>query len=141
MAVVKKHRETIDGNAYITETLPATEGLELIGALGGLLDVQAGKLLMAIEGEGEARALLEETAVVAALIGSALKAAQAAGGLAPLAKQILHRTVCENMKVGDVVTTAVEGNVIANFDDHFAGRYLHLGKLCVWVVRMSLGLP
>lgn len=141
MAVVQKHRTTIDDNAYSTDTFPATEGLELIGALGSLLDAQAGKLLIAVDDETEAQALLTEPAVIAALIGSALKSAQAAGGLAPLAKQILARTTCENMKVGDVVTSPVEGNVLANFDAHFAGRYMHLGKLCVWVVRKSLGLP
>lgn len=141
MAVVQKHTTTIDELNYTTETFPATEGLELIGALGGLLDVQAGKLLMAVDDEREAATLLGEPAVIAALIGSALRAAQAAGGLAPLAKQILARTRCENMRVGEVVTTPVDGNVIANFDAHFAGRYRHLGELCLWVVRKSLGLP
>ncbi len=141
MGVVRKHTTKIDDNEYVTETFPATEGLALIGALGGLLDVQAGKLLMAVDDEHEAWALISEPAVVVALIGSALKAAQASGGLAVLAKQILARTMCANMKVGDVVTAPVEGNVLANFDDHFAGRYVHLGKLCVWVVRMSLGQP
>jgi len=141
MAVVKKHETTIDAHSYVTETFPATEGLELIGALGGLLDEKAGQLLMQIDSEQEAQALFSETGVLVALIGTALRAATHNGGLAPLAKRILARTVCTNMMVGEVVTAPVDGNVLANFDAHFAGRYVHLFKLCTWVVRMSLGLP
>lgn len=151
MAVVKIHKTTIDEFAYVTETFPATEGLELIGALGSILfsDSQAlspvGELIMEIgdtdNAAASAKALLATPGVIAALVGAVMRQAQQGGGLAPLVKQILARTVCENMKVGEVVTPAVDGNVLINFDDHFAGRYPHLFKLCAWVVVKSLGLP
>lgn len=150
MAVVTTHKTKIDEFEYVTETFPATEGLELIGSLGGILfsDVQTlspvGQLIMEIgddeNPEASARALLATPGVVAALAGAVMRQAQVSGGLALLAKQILGRTTCENMKVGEVATSANVA-IDAFFDEHFAGRYTHLFKLCCWVVVKSLNLP
>lgn len=133
---LKTYSEVIDGANYSTTTLTATEGLVILPKLVSLLGEDGLSLLMATS-EDEQAALWENKEVQAALIMRlAENAAQDEGLL--IVRRLLQNTTCDKIKVGDQVTT---GKIADNFDSHFAGNYMHLIQVAIWVGRMSFGKP
>lgn len=132
---MKTQSEVIDGITYTTRTMPATQGLMILPKLVNLVGENGLTLLMATS-EDERASLMENKEVVAALITSIADRASD-GGLLVL-KELLELTTCNKIKIGD---NEVEGSVLENFDDHFAGRYVHLITVAIWVGRVSFGQP
>ena len=115
--------------------MPATRGLEILPKLVDLVGEDGISLLMATTDEDQG-ALLANREVMAALVTNIASRATE-GGLLVL-KELLELTTCDKIKIGD---NYIEGSVYKNFDDHFAGRYMHLINVAVWVGRVSFGRP
>ena len=132
---MREQSEVIDGITYTTTTRPATRGLEILPKLVDLVGEDGITLLMATTDEDQ-NSLMANREIMAALVtGIASRATE--GGLLVL-RELLELTTCDKSKIGD---NYIEGSVYKNFDDHFAGRYMHLINVAVWVGRVSFGRP
>ena len=82
MAITREHTKTIDGIQYITQTLPASDGLKIMPQLVALLGDSLVGLIFATD-EKQRDGLLQDPKVLAALItGIATTAAESeVGGL------------------------------------------------------------
>ena len=134
MAITREHTKTIDGIQYITQTLPASDGLKIMPQLVALLGDSLVGLIFATD-EKQRDGLLQDPKVLAALItGIATTAAESeVGGLLVL-RDLLRTTECDQVAIGDA---AVPGSVYTHFDLHFAGRYKHLVEVAMWVGRVN----
>lgn len=133
---LKTYTEVIDGATYSTTTLTATEGLVILPKLVALLGEDGLSLLIATS-EEEQESLWENKEVQAALIMRLAENAAKDEGLL-IVRRLLQNTTCDKIQVGDRLTTA---KVRDNFDAHFAGNYMHLVRVAIWVGRMSFGKP
>lgn len=133
---LKQHAEKIDGITYTTTTLPATDGLRIMPKLVDLLGETGMALLLATSDE-EKESLMENAEITAALMSSIAERAAENDGLLVI-KDLLASTKCDKIQIGD---NFIEGSVAENFDDHFAGRYMHLIRVAIWVGRASFGEP
>lgn len=133
MGVVAEHRTEIDGIVYTTETFPGAQGLDMIQWLIKLLGPGAIELLMSV-GDAEASALSVEPEVVAAIISGASERAEP-GEFSKLCQALLVRTRFAPAPGQEPVAVPLF------FDEHFAGRYMQLMEVCVWVVRVSFARP
>ncbi len=132
---MREQSEVIDGITYTTTTMPATRGLQILPKLVDLVGEDGITLLMATTDEDQ-NSLMANREIMAALVtGIASRATE--GGLLVL-KELLELTTCDKIKIGD---NYIEGSVYKNFDDHFAGRYMHLISVAIWVGRVSFGRP
>lgn len=135
---LKTHTEVIDDLTYTTTTLPATQGLIILPKLVSLVGENGMTLLMATSEEGQA-SLMANKEVTAALMAGIAERAEENNGLLVL-KELLQTTVCE--KGIEIGSNKITGNVGGeHFDDHFAGRYMHLIRVAIWVGRASFGQP
>lgn len=132
MSTLKKHTEVIDGATYITTMLPATDGLKIMPKLIALLGQTGMELLLATSDDDKEK-LMADPAVKAALMSSIAERAAEDEGLMVI-KDLMKSTTCDKIKVGDNFVT---DSVYENFDDHFAGRYMHLINVAMWVGRVS----
>ena len=132
--MTQEHCEVIDGILYKTKTLPATEGLILLPKLIQLMGEEGIQLFLATT-EEQKDSLMGDAEVVGALVSHIASNAAENDGLL-VVKRLLQRTTCDKIKIGD---NFIEGKVTDHFDDHFAGKYLHLLNVCIWVGRASFG--
>lgn len=133
---LKKFTEVIDDISYTTTMLPATQGIIIMPKLIDLLGETAMTLLIATS-EQQKDVLLNDDETKAALISSIAERAAEDNGLL-IVKELLKHTTCDKIQIGDNFVT---GNVHENFDDHFAGRYMHLVNVALWVGRVSFAGP
>lgn len=166
MSTLAEHSTDIDGVRYTTQTYPATEGLELMRRLAAMLDSNmVGQALMladdepaegetpadgeSAEGEtpaegepGKAAAptvkdiMANTELLLTFLIGAAQQSKPGEWG--KLVKDLLKYCVADKVKVGQAIVPA---KVLDKFDSHFAGRYMHLFKVCVWCARVGFAEP
>lgn len=143
MAVVGKQSKEIEGTTYTTEIFPATAGVDL----GQWLAKVFGDALLALFvslPDDEADGLVEDikngalgndvmAPILAALVGVCKTADP--GELSSLAKALLARTEFVPAEGQKAVPVALY------FDEHFAGRYMHAGQVCLWVMRASFVRP
>ena len=134
MGTIKTHTTTIDGIQYTTKTFPAAEGLQLLPRLISLLGEQV--LSLFIAGRHDIEHLAETPEVLAAMLARIADNAKDGGLL--VFRDLLRYTEADKVSIGD---TQVPGSVFEHFDEHFAGRYGHLLKVCLWVARVSFSEP
>lgn len=118
-------QHTIDDLVYTSTKVPASIGLELLPRVTALL------------GAGLTRAIA--TGDAADLdAGAVVRVADRAmrDGLVPLVRDLLQRMKCSR-------TPAYPngGDVLADFDEHFAGEYLHLAKVCAFALAHNFRGP
>lgn len=115
----------IDGLMYTSQKLPASVGLELWPRVTALL----GSAFTRAVASGDASGIDA---------GALLRVADRAmrDGLVPLARDLLVR-----MKCGKLHTTGQPGDVLADFDEHFAGEYPHLFKVLAFALAHNLRGP
>ena len=118
---------TVDGLVYTSTKLPASVGLELWPRVAALL----GAALTRAAATGEVE---EGTDYGAAIVKVADRAMR--DSLIPLVRDLLAR-----MKCGKLYSTGEAGDVLSDFDEHFAGEYLHLLKVCVFAIAHNLRGP
>ena len=115
----------IDGLMYTSSKLPARQGLDLWARLTSLLGPALLRAIATSETEGlDPRALV----IVAE---RAMR-----DGLGTLVESILSRVQCNKL-----AHTEESGHVVPRLDDHFAGEYLHLLKVCAFAVAHNLRGP
>jgi len=137
MAKVKTHTETIDGKVYHTKTFPASEGLVILPKLMALLGDSVVSLIFGVE-ESQLDKLFSDPKIVGAVIVDVAKRASEGDGVLVL-RDLLKYTDCDQVDIG--AAAPVKGSVHEWFDNHFAGDYLHMLNVCVWVARVSFGKP
>jgi hypothetical protein len=133
---MKQATKEIDGLVYTTETLPATEGLRILPKLVDLVG-ETGLALLMSTGEDEKTSLMANPEVNAALLSTVASRAAENDGLLVL-RELMKRTKCNAIAIGEA---KIDGSVYEHFDDHFAGRYMHLINVALWVGRVSFGAP
>lgn len=143
MAVVTEQSKEIDGTTYTTKIFPATEGLDLIQWLTKVLGASLLELVLRLE-DDEAADLLANLAggavdneIITAMAATVVKVAERAepGDISSLFKATLART--KFVPAEGQPAAPVE----SYFDEHFAGRYMHLVNVFIWVVRVSFVRP
>lgn len=107
----------IDGLRYTSTKLPATVGLELIPRITALLGAAFKPLAL-----GSVEGISPEI-----LIRIADRAMR--DGLPALAKDLLSR-----VEVNELAGIKSSGKVVDDFDDHFAGEYMHLLRVCLFAL-------
>ncbi len=117
---MKSHTTTmeIDGIVYTSSKIPARIGWELLPRIGTLLGAAMGPLL----GEGEG--------IDAAVILSVCQQAMT-DGMMPVTLDLLQSMECNKLQ-------GIEdrhGRVADEFDQHFAGEYVHLVKVLIFAFR------
>lgn len=115
---------SIDGLVYTSVKLPAGVGLELWPRVVALLGSGLTRGLATGEGEVDLSAFVR-------VADKAMK-----DGLLPLVRDLLVRMQCNKL-----FTTGQPGLVNDDFDEHFAGEYAHLGKVCVLALAHNLRGP
>lgn len=134
--MLKTHTQEIDGLVYETKTFPATEGLVLLPRLIALLGEQVFNLVFATNEEQMGGLMADPTVMGAIMVRIAERAAENDGLL--VCKDLLKYTTCDKVQIGDGVFPS---SVHTHFDNHFAGNYGHLLKVCAWVARATFVNP
>jgi len=114
----------IDGLMYTSSKLPATVGL----------DVWPRVLAMFGPPVVRAMALGDDEMDLSALMGIAERASQS--GVTLLIRDLLQRMDC-----GCLYTSKKPGKVLSDFDEHFAGEYMHLLKVVAFSIAHNLRGP
>lgn len=115
----------IDGLKYTNTKLAASVGLEIWPRLTVLLGSAFTRSIATGSMDGFTPDVFVRVATVAMR-----------DGLAPLCRDLLSRT-----QVNELAGLKTGGNVIDEFDEHFAGEYLHLAKVCALVLAHNLRGP
>lgn len=136
MGTIKTHTKTIDGLAYTTRTLPATQGLVILPKIIALCGEALAGLFIATDDQAR-RELLQDPAVVGRVIGTIAERAADSDGLLVL-RDLLASTECDKIQIGEA---EVPGSVAEHFDSHFAGRYQHLVSVALWVAQCNFIAP
>lgn len=115
----------IDGLVYTSTKLPTSLGLELWPRVTALLGAALTRSLVTSDAAG-----IDP--------GGLVRVAERAmrDGLVPLVRDLLRKTQC-----GKLRSTGKDGDVLSDFDEHFAGDYGHLLKVCVFVLTHNLRGP
>lgn len=116
----------IDGLMYTSTKLPASLGLEVWPRVTALL------------GNAMTRAVVTgdvaDMDIGQSLVGLADRAMR--DGLVPLVRDLLSRMKCNKLR-----SSGQGGDVLGDFDAHFAGDYAHLLKVCVLALSHNLRGP
>jgi len=136
MGVIREHTQAIDGIAYTTQTMPASDGLKILPRLVALLGDSLTGLFFATSEEDRDK-LLTNPKVLGAMISEISRAAAEDDGLLVL-RDMLKSTSADLVRVGDA---EIPASVHTHFDQHFAGRYRHLLEVCLWVGRVNFTNP
>ena len=116
----------IDGLMYTSSKLPASKG------------VQIWPQLISLFGEG----LLESIATASTddgFIASALVSVMkniADEGVLPIIRELMQRVQCNKL-----YTSQKPGSVLSDFDEHFAGEYMHMLKVAGFALVHNLKGP
>lgn len=144
MGLRKKHTTEIDGLRYETTTLPATNGLTIFPKFLAIFGQAAIEFALKMResqmdfSKESLELLFENAEVISIAMGKvAHKAAENDSLL--VVKDLLESTRCLDGKVGD---NAVEVSLAgSHFDEHFAGRYMHLMRVVIWVFKVNFIAP
>jgi len=145
MGVVTEHRKTIDGVPYVATTYPAMYAIQMMGRLRRVApDEKIEKIIEFLihkdDGglsEKQVEALFGEPAVLMSLLmGASKEWADKADWALP--RDLLKHTETDQLQLGDAVG---KGSVFDFFDEHFAGRLGHLGKVVLWATKVGFGKP
>ncbi len=119
----------IDGLTYTSQKLPTSVGLGLLPRVTALLGSAA--LGAAVTGNTEGMHAVETLLMVS-------HRAMAGEGLAPIVGALLQRTQCDRQRsTGKGGFVGTEGD----FEEHFAGEYAHLLKVCLFVLSHNFRGP
>ena len=110
----------IDGLMYTSTKLPASIGLEIWPRLIALFGAALTRAMATGEGID--------------FLGLASRAMD--DGLMPLVRDLLQRMQCNKLR-----STGKGGRVVKDFDEHFAGEYGHLLRVCLLAVAHNLRGP
>lgn len=119
---------SIDGLVYTSEKLPARAGLDIGPRVTALLGTGILRLIVGTDDEG-----IGADQIAAALVSISDRAMR--DGLVPLVLALLDRTSCGKLRGGG------DGKVVPKFDEHFAGEYGHLLKVCAFVLAHNFRGP
>lgn len=133
---MNEHIKLIDGITYTTRTLPATTGLVILPKLIALFGEPVLKIMFSTDGE-ERGALLSDPKIMAAVLHAMASNAADTDGLLVI-KDLFRATSADKVKIG---TTEVDDSVYTHFDTHFAGRYMHLATVSMWVASCNFAAP
>lgn len=134
MGQVQEKEKEIEGERYRVRTLPATEAVDLSQQLTRVMVEGFAAALMQDPEKGiDLAQLTKPTTLGMLLMRSANHAAP--GDWSALTKQILKHTLVYHQQSKDYVP------VRTIYDDHFAGRLMHLVAVCGWVLSASFGGP
>lgn len=115
----------IDGLMYTSSKLPASIGLELWPRVMALFGSAMTKAIATGETEDVgAQALLS---VLDRVVDD---------GLLPLIRDLMQRIQCNKL-----YTTQQPGSVLSDFDEHFAGEYMHMMKVAAFALMHNLKGP
>lgn len=143
MGLITTHSTTIDGVNYTTSTYPAMLGLELMGRMSRCVSASHLKLLVHEDMDGslsveQLTSLLSDPATIAQIGLHVIQRAAELGDM-KLARDLLAFTESpDGIQIG---AAKAKGSVHEHFDDHFAGRYGHMLKVCIWAARVGFGAP
>ena len=118
----------IDGLMYTSEKLPASRGLDVGPRVTALLGTGILRLIVGASEDG-----LGADQIAAAIVSISDRAMR--DGLVPLVLAVLERTSCGKLRGGG------DGKVVPKFDEHFAGEYGHLLKVCAFVLAHNFRGP
>jgi hypothetical protein len=140
MGIVRKDEKAFDGILYTTEVFSATEGLDIFAKLAAVFGSSIQYFFgMAKDGNIDLGGELIAT-VMSEMSGAVLRAKKETGESPLLVlRDLLVNTRCDNLNMGD--TEKVPGSVHDHFDTHFAGRYEHLIRVCIWVGSLNFIPP
>lgn len=116
----------IDGLMYTSAKLPASIGLELWPRLVALLGSALTRSLATGDVDG-----IDVSAVFIRVADRAIR-----DGLLPLVRDLLQRMQCNKL-----YTTGAPGKVVDDIDEHFAGEYGHLLRVCAFALAHNLRGP
>lgn len=146
MATIKEHEAEIDGKLYRCKTFPASEGLVILPKLISLMGDKIANLVFAAGDEG-IETLMADSKTMAAILVNIAERAEENDGLLVLRDLMKYTTFIrrhrEPKTPNDPNPKMVELPVplTQSFDLHFAGEYLHLLNVAMWVGRASFGNP
>lgn len=146
MSTIKEHETEIDGKKYKCKTFPTSEGLVILPKIISLLGEKIANLVFAAGEEGMA-SLMEDQKTMAAIMVNIAERAEENDGLLVLRDLMKYTTYMrrhQEPKSKDNPNPAVveiSESVYNNFDTHFAGNYMHLLNVGMWVGRASFGNP
>lgn len=118
----------IDGICYTSSKLPALLGLDVWTRLAAALGDGVVRVL-ATGGEMDASAFV--------LVARAL----ARDGVVDVLRDLMKSTKCGAIGGHPASGKPLQGDLLPHFDDHFAGEYLHLLKVVIFLVAHNLGGP
>ena len=127
---------TVDGKSYTTRLLPARDALVLMPKLIVLLGRDITGLFLASK-DVDPGTLLENPEVLASIVATIAEKAVESDGLLVLHDLMRFTTFPLTLAGGNVV----QASLFDNFDEHFAGDYIHLIKVAVEVGRASFTKP
>ena len=136
MGVIKEHSTVIDDKTYTCTTFPAGEGLVILPQLIALLGEEVANHDFATN-DKQLDGLMDDPKVLGAMMVRISEKAAENDGLLYL-KELLKYTACDQVQIGDA---QIQASVYERFDDHFAGKYMHLFHVVTWVARMSFASP
>lgn len=136
MGIVKEHREEIDGITYTTKTFPASDGLEILIGGGRFINETVLGALVAAEDEELGSIMTNPKFLISLFVGIAK--ASAPGEFSAWVQSLLEHTKADKCRMGG---EEKNGSVYTHFDEHFAGRYMHLLSVATWVFRVGFAGP
>lgn len=141
MGTVKEHVQRIDGKLYKCKTFPASDGLRLLPRIISLLGEEVANLVFSVDDDGMS-VLMGDGKVRAAIMVKIAERAEENDGLLVLRDLMKYTTfVREHEEKGAPAPVEVPTPLLDIFDEHFAGDYLHLLNVAMWVGRASFGNP
>jgi hypothetical protein len=127
----------IDGIAYHCQQLPATDGVRVFRTLTKIAGEKLIELIATADND-ERTALLSDRSIIARLVS------HIADNTADTDIELL-RSLTAGMTCDQVTYKGVEkptkGDVFQHFDSHFAGRYMHLGKVLWFAIEVNFANP
>lgn len=140
MGNIREHRQEIDGKLYVCKTFPASEGLIILPRLISLLGENVANLVFGI-GEEEIDALMADPKLTTTIFVRIAERAEQNDGLLVLRDLMKYTTHMRRHQEPGQKVVEVPEPVYDMFDDHFAGNYMHLLNVAMWVGRASFGNP
>ena len=135
--IVTMHEATIGGVTYKAKTLPASKGLVILPKLIVLFGEPILKLVLSTTNK-EQEHMLEDPKILAALLTNVATKASEDSGLLVL-RDLMQGVTCDQLRLSE--EAIIVGDVYSHFDTHFAGRYMHLVEVAMWVAKLNFTGP
>jgi hypothetical protein len=125
-------QHTIDGVCYTSTKFAFTVGVELFPRITALVGNGVARALATGQGLDE----IDIGEIAAAVVGVSERAMR--DGLMPIVRDLLSRVQCGSLAPGLPVVGALTP---AALDEHFAGEYIHVLKVCVFALAHNYRGP